>query len=79
MNFATKGDSFWLVDSGATNYVTSDFNNLKLNHDYDGNDSLVIGDGSRLPATYTGSTSINSSNVSFKLDDILCVLKAKII
>lgn len=48
----------WLVDSGASHHVTSDLNNLAFHNPYNGNDSVVIGDGSGLPITHSGSTSL---------------------
>ena len=48
----------WLLDSGASHYVTNDLNNLSLHALYDGTEELVIGDGSSLPISNTGSFSL---------------------
>ncbi|KAL5843514.1 hypothetical protein ACOSQ4_009472 [Xanthoceras sorbifolium] len=36
------------VDSGATNHITIGLNNLSLKSEYQGNNKLIVGDGSRL-------------------------------
>ncbi|MDV3183806.1 MAG: hypothetical protein Q8847_02445 [Sweet potato little leaf phytoplasma] len=38
-------DSKWLADSGATNHVTSDAGNLAVKVDYNGKESLIVGNG----------------------------------
>lgn len=51
--------------------------NLKINSEYDGLVTLVIGDGSHVPIKQTGSTSLLSSNKVFKLDEVLYVPRAR--
>jgi hypothetical protein len=63
----------WLVDSGASHHVTADLNNLSLHSEYDGSDDIMIGDGTGLQITHTGSTKLPSSSKSFLLSDVLCV------
>ncbi|CAH9079802.1 unnamed protein product [Cuscuta epithymum] len=36
----------WLLDTGATHHITSDLNNLQIHSDYNGPDSVMLGDGS---------------------------------
>ncbi|KAL5778583.1 hypothetical protein ACOSQ2_009320 [Xanthoceras sorbifolium] len=48
-------DSSWFVDSGATNHITSDLNNLSLKSEYKGNDRLAVGNGQLLPISNVGS------------------------
>uniref|UniRef100_A0A2N9EU87 CCHC-type domain-containing protein n=1 Tax=Fagus sylvatica TaxID=28930 RepID=A0A2N9EU87_FAGSY len=55
----------WLVDSGASHHVTADLNNLSLHSEYDGSDDIMIGDGTGLQITHTGSTKLPSSYKSF--------------
>ncbi|CAM8906934.1 unnamed protein product [Rhodiola kirilowii] len=43
---STLHDPAWFFDSGATNHVTFEFNNLTLSSDYTGNDGLQVGNGS---------------------------------
>ncbi|CAH9134591.1 unnamed protein product [Cuscuta epithymum] len=35
----------WLLDTGATHHITSDLNNLHVHSDYNGDDSVAMGDG----------------------------------
>uniref|UniRef100_A0A2N9G9A2 Integrase catalytic domain-containing protein n=1 Tax=Fagus sylvatica TaxID=28930 RepID=A0A2N9G9A2_FAGSY len=64
----------WLMDSGASHHVTSDLDNLSLHTPYIGTDDIMIGDGSNLPITHTGSTSLKTSQHTFTLDNVLCAL-----
>ena len=42
----------WLMDSGATHHMTSDLNNLAMHQPYNGDDAVLIGDGSGLSITH---------------------------
>ncbi|PKA62506.1 Retrovirus-related Pol polyprotein from transposon TNT 1-94 [Apostasia shenzhenica] len=78
MAIASASDnSTWLLDSGASHHVTADLNNLSLHTPYDGPDDIVIGDGTGLHITHTGSTSLQTPSHSFKLHDVLCVPNMK--
>ena len=63
----------WILDSGATHYLTSDLSNLALHQPYNGGEEVAIADGSGLAITHTGSTSFSMPSKSLKLTDILCV------
>jgi hypothetical protein len=63
----------WLLDSGASHHVTADLNNLSLHAPYTDHDDVMIGDGTTLPITHTGSVSLPTLNSSFHLQDVLCV------
>ncbi|KAL1194500.1 Retrovirus-related Pol polyprotein from transposon RE2 [Cardamine amara subsp. amara] len=63
----------WLLDTGTSNHVTTDLNNLALYSPYQGNKTVVIGDGSGHPITHTGSTSLSLSSHSIKLNHVLYV------
>ena len=63
----------WILDTGATHHLTSHLDNLSLNSEYSGPDSVKIGNGTSLPITHTGSSSVSTSNNSFLLDPILHV------
>ncbi|KAE8655255.1 hypothetical protein F3Y22_tig00117034pilonHSYRG01611 [Hibiscus syriacus] len=54
-----------LLDSGASHHVTTDLNNLSLHSPYDGTDEIMIGDGSGLPISHTGSTYLTTPSHSF--------------
>lgn len=51
----------WLLDSGATQHITSDLNNLSLHQPYQGSDDVMIVDGSSLDISHTGSKFFSSS------------------
>uniref|UniRef100_A0A2N9EX91 Reverse transcriptase Ty1/copia-type domain-containing protein n=1 Tax=Fagus sylvatica TaxID=28930 RepID=A0A2N9EX91_FAGSY len=59
---------------GQSHHVTSDLDNLSLHTPYIGTDDIMIGDGSNLPITHTGSTSLKTSQHTFTLDNVLCAL-----
>ena len=63
----------WLLDSGATHHITNDLNNLALHQPCQGGDGVLIGDGSPLAFSHTGSTLLSSPTRSLTLDKILCV------
>ena len=65
--------SNWLLDSGSSHHVTSDLNNLSLHTPYDEPDNIIIGDGTGLSITHTGSKILSSPSNSFKLNHVLCV------
>ncbi|CAL2268722.1 unnamed protein product [Prunus armeniaca] len=62
----------WLIDSGASHHVTPNFANLSLHTNYEGLDSVVIGNGSSMGITHVGSTSLPTSSRAFALHDVLC-------
>ncbi|OMP03555.1 hypothetical protein CCACVL1_02371 [Corchorus capsularis] len=68
-----KGSSNWLLDTGASHHVTSEARSLQDLEKYGGNDELVIGDGSGLPITHTGSISIPTKHKQFHLHNVLLV------
>lgn len=69
----TTNTEGWLMDSGATNHVTSDFHNLSLHNPYTGNDSIVVGNGAALPITHTGSFHSHTPNRNYTFNNVLCV------
>lgn len=50
------------MDSGATHHMTSDLQNLSLHQSYNGDDSVLLGDGSGISITHTGSLSLPSQS-----------------
>lgn len=63
----------WLLDSGASHHIASNLSNLSIQSQYNGGDDVLIGDGSGLKITHTGSTSLPSSTRPLVLSDVLCV------
>lgn len=68
-----SSSSSWIMDSGATHHLTSDLDNLSLHQPYSGNDRVLIGDGSGLPITHSGSLSLSLPSRNLALTDVLCV------
>lgn len=48
-------DPSWLVDSSATNHMTAEAGNLMTKSDYNGNDSFIVGNATRLPIYHVGN------------------------
>lgn len=65
--------SSWLLDSGASHHIESDFNNLSLHTPYNGSDNVTIGNGAGLPRTHTGLVSLPSKSRRLLLHNVLCV------
>ncbi|AAD21687.1 Strong similarity to gi/3600044 T12H20.12 protease homolog from Arabidopsis thaliana BAC gb/AF080119 and is a member of the reverse transcriptase family PF/00078 [Arabidopsis thaliana] len=63
----------WHPDSAATAHVTSSTNGLQSATEYEGDDAVLVGDGTYLPITHTGSTTIKSSNGKIPLNEVLVV------
>ena len=76
ISLATES-SPWLLDSGASHHVTADLNKLTLHAPYDSLDDIVIGDGTKLHITHSGTTSLSTFSNSFTLHNVLCVPHVK--
>ena len=48
-------DKGWYLDSGATNHVTNDFNNISCGTDYHGNQKIHMGNGKSLYIKHIGN------------------------
>jgi Reverse transcriptase (RNA-dependent DNA polymerase)/GAG-pre-integrase domain len=70
---STHDSSNWIIDSGATNHVTNEINNLSSFFAYKGPDNLHIGNGIGLDILHIGSQSFIISNLSLKLTNVLHV------
>ena len=58
----TSEDDNWYVDSGVTNHVTTNLQNLHLHQDYKGKGKLTVGNGSQLKISHIGDMFLNSSH-----------------
>lgn len=65
-------DQTWFADSGASNHITTDMNNLELSVPYLGGDEITVGNGLGLCITHTGFSTLKSSNSKFLLKNVLC-------
>ncbi|KAJ0044848.1 hypothetical protein Pint_04240 [Pistacia integerrima] len=60
----------WYADSGANIHVTFDIANLATSQPYDGDDSVGVGNGTGLVISRTGTTSIQTSSSTLKLNNV---------
>ena len=67
----TVDDSSWYMDSGATNHITANLNNLSLQNDYKGKEKIIVGNGNSLSISHTGSSLIATSEKPLLLTNIL--------
>ncbi|KAM1646825.1 hypothetical protein FF2_008255 [Malus domestica] len=63
----------WIVDSGATSYMTNSYAALQNPKVYTGPEQVYIGDGKGLPITHSGFTTLTTSDSTFKLNKVLYV------
>ena len=60
-------DANWNPDSGSTNHLTPDLNNLNLHaEEYQGPDQIRVGDGTSLDIKHIGSSKLLTSSTSLK-------------
>ena len=67
----TVNDPSWYVDSGATNHIIADLNNLHVKDDYKGKGKIVVGNGHSLLISHIGSSQISSCAKPLLLNNIL--------
>ena len=65
------------MDFGASHHVTGDLSNLSHHQPYEGPDDILLGDGSGLEITHTGSSKLPTPSKSFFLSNMLCVSSIK--
>ena len=71
-------DTNWYPDTGSTNHLTNDLQNLNLHSEpYHGGDQIHVGDGAGLPIKHIGSATIPTPNHSFTLSHLLHVPQIK--
>lgn len=58
----------WYLDSGATNHITSELNNLSIHNDYTGAEKLTVGNGSKLPILHIWNTTLKLENPKTQLN-----------
>lgn len=65
----------WFLDSGATNHMTNDANQMRDKVDYKGKAQVMVGNGKTLPITHIGINSVSTlqPNRSLILKDVLHV------
>ncbi|KAM1487868.1 hypothetical protein ACFX2I_001889 [Malus domestica] len=63
----------WIADSGATNHMTADFNNLTLATPYPTSETVQTANGEGLRVSHIGSTILKPHIHPIKLNSILYV------
>ena len=63
----------WYANSGATNHITNDLQNLSVHSDYIGKDKVSVNNGQGLPISSIGSFVVHTKSRLFKLNHILHV------
>jgi hypothetical protein len=71
--FSALPKAKWLLDSIASHNITSDLANLSIHSEYDGQDEVVLGDGTGLHVAHIGSTTVSSPSRSLSLKETLHV------
>ena len=74
---STSQSQQWMMDSGASHHLTSCPSILSSVSEYGGPDEIVLGDGTNLSISHTGSTNIYTSSKPLDLPNILCVPKLR--
>ena len=72
-NYATSTNGKWLIDSATSHNITSDLANLSIHSEYEGQDEVVLGDGTGLQIAHIGSTTLFSPSCSLMLKETLHV------
>lgn len=70
---STINDPSQYIDSGATDHITFDLNNLFVHLDYNGKAKITIGNGSSLLVSHIGDYVISNTNSALLLHNILHV------
>ncbi|KAL5538576.1 hypothetical protein UlMin_046073 [Ulmus minor] len=69
-------DPAWFIDSGVSNHVTGDMNNLSQAAEYTGKDQLIVGNGMKLGITHIRHTTLPTrTQKQINLKNILHFLK----
>ena len=63
----------WMFDSGASHHIASDRYSLHTLSDYGGTEEIVLGNGTTLPISHSGQSSISTQSRSLQLQNVLFV------
>lgn len=69
--------SEWLPDAGASAHVTGNQGNLKNLVPYAGSDTIMVGDGNKLPISHIGEANITAGPNQLLLRNVLLVPNMK--
>ena len=62
----------WLFDTGASHHITNDPSTYTTFSEYGGPDEILMGNGSGLKITHTGTSQLHSVEKPLKLSNVLC-------
>ena len=69
----TPSSHNWLMDSDTTHHLIADLGNLCIHSEYQSPEEVTIGNGSKIPISHIGKSSVVISDKQFNLYDILHV------
>jgi hypothetical protein len=69
-------DTNWYSDTGATNHITSELNNVTVRDHYKGHDRVNTASGQGMQISHVGHSVVSTPNQNFQLRDILRVPNA---
>jgi hypothetical protein len=61
----------WLADSGANAHITNQLDNLQIQQPFQQAEDVAMGNGTELVIENIGSTFFQTTNSSFKLENVL--------
>ena len=67
----TQAGESWLTDTGATNHLTANMNNLNVHTPYQGNDQVAVGNGQSIPINNIGTGQLCTKLYNFRLQSLL--------
>ena len=67
----------YLPDTGASSHMFSDPSLLQQAHSYQGTEKVIVGDGTKIPITHKGTSTLQTPEFSFNLPNVLCVPNIK--
>ena len=56
----TSNPNPWLVDSGTSNHLTANLNNLSIQSQYKGPKQVTVGSGQSLPINHIGNSTLHT-------------------
>lgn len=69
----TLADPSWYADSGASNHVTNNYENITNAAEYGGKDCVTVGNGDKLSITCVGKSVLTDGCHVLNLENVLCV------
>lgn len=69
----TNNQDPWLANSGTTDHLTANLNNLSLQSQYKGLEQITVGSGQSLPIIHICNTTLHTKHHNFMLKNVLHV------